>query len=272
LVAVPLENGKLIPYDWLLQHRIRPVIDATTGDGRATHGSLKRLVLLTEWWDSCPHPDRVHWNIPSRAWTFEHYLADVLPQGMNDFNRNFVQHKFRQHLAFSTLVRDRSDPLIKETIARLAKRRPFHATGDEHAEKLAAWQRMVEDGINCIGDPEQMSALENVLDFAKERGLETTIVLFPRMPGTLSDAAKSTTLARFRELVEARALPRGARVIDLTWKTPLTDADFMRDFDHVTAAGNRTFADWALQNDLSFLLQPANGTPAGQPDAGSKAP
>jgi hypothetical protein len=30
----------------------------------------------------------------------------------------------------------------------------------------------------------------------------------------------------------------------------------MDDFDHVNAKGNQKFAEWALDNDLSFLMQP----------------
>ena len=55
-------------------------------------------------------------------------------------------------------------------------------------------------------------------------------------------------------MVRAQAEPRAARVVDLSWSTPLTDDDFMADFDHVDAEGNDRFASWALANDLAFLL------------------
>jgi hypothetical protein len=45
---------------------------------------------------------------------------------------------------------------------------------------------------------------------------------------------------------------RAARRHDLS--SPLTDGDFMADFDHVNAAGNHKFARWALDGELAMLL------------------
>jgi hypothetical protein len=101
-----------------------------------------------------------------------------------------------------------------------------------------------------------MDALDKILDITQELGLETTIVLFPRMPSTMTELAKATTLTDFRKMVEGIAAPGGVRVIDFTWQSPLEDADFMDDFDHVTAGGNLKFAAWALEKDLSFLSAP----------------
>ncbi len=260
LVAIPLENGKLIPYDWLIENRVRATLDRRTPDGKAAHASLKRFVLLTEWWDSCVQPDGIHWNLPSRAWGLEHYVADVAEHGMTSYNRNYSQYQFRQLFRFSTLVHDRTDPTIKDTLTRLSRGGALARTRAEFDDTMENWRRSVERGDNCIGDPRQVAALERILDFAVARGLETTVVLFPRMPGTLTPKAKATTLARFRELVERKAAPRGIRVVDLSWKSPLEDGDFMADFDHVSATGNLKFARWALGNDLSFLRDPA-GSP-----------
>jgi hypothetical protein len=102
-----------------------------------------------------------------------------------------------------------------------------------------------------------MAALDRILDFAAERGLETTVILFPMMPGTITPLANATTLTRAREIIEERVAPRGLRLIDWTLQTPLTDDDFMADFDHVNATGNDKLSRWALEHDLSFLLQPA---------------
>ncbi len=257
LVAIPLENGKLIPYGWLIENRLRPILDRRDADGKPIHGRLRRFLLLTEWWDSCAYDDGVHWNLPSRAWDFDHYVTDVVANGMSSYNRNFAQYQWRQMFRFSALVRDRTDPTIKDTLSRLARGIPLARTPAEFEKKLDEWRLGVERGIECIGASGHMAALESILDFAVGRGLETTIVLFPRMPGTLSEAAKATTLTRFREMVETKAAPRGVRVVDLTWRTPLDDGDFMADFDHIKAGGNLKFAAWALEHDLSFLLQPA---------------
>jgi hypothetical protein len=262
LVAIPLENGKLLPYDWLVDNRVRAIIDRSGPDGRPAYGNLRRFVLLTEWWDSCVLPDGVHWNLPSRAWGVEHYMADVAAHGMTSYNRNYSQYQFRQMFRFSTLVHDRTDPTIKDTLVRVAKGIPLVRTKAEYESTMDSWRRNIERGVDCIGDPGQMAAFGRLLDFAVARGLETIVVLFPRMPGTLTPKAKETTLARFRELVERKAAPRGVRVVDLTWKTPLEDGDFMADFDHVSAAGNLKFARWALGSDLPFLLGPMGDTRA----------
>ena len=262
LVAIPLENGKLIPYDWLIENRVRSIIDRRDSDGMPAYANLRRFVLLTEWWDSCAQPDGIHWNLPSRAWGPSHYVADVVEHGMNSYNRNYSQYQFRRLFRFSTLVHDRTDPTIKDTLVRVAKGLPLARTQSEYDGTMDSWQRMVERGADCIGEPGQVAALERILDFAIARGWETTVVLFPRMPGTLSPKAKSTTLALFRELVERKAEPRGVRVVDLTWTSPLENGDFMADFDHVNATGNIKFARWALENDLSFLLSPAEDSRA----------
>jgi hypothetical protein len=82
-----------------------------------------------------------------------------------------------------------------------------------------------------------------------------TILLWPRKPLTLSDQARATTLPRFAQLIRDFATPRHIQVIDLTTSSPMTDDDFMEDFDHINPAGNAKFATWALDHDLSFLQE-----------------
>ena len=169
-----------------------------------------------------------------------------------------LQTRWRRIFWSSALARDRGfGTLLNAATTRLLGGMP--AMNRWRSEQ---WQRTIENGIRCIGYPTQMSGLDRVLDFAKQRGLDTTIVLFPRKPSTLSEAAKTTTLPAFRSMVDAVASPRGLRVIDLTSSTPLNDDDFMADFDHVSAQGNLKFARWALDGPLSFLLH----DPAHQPD------
>ena len=63
-----------------------------------------------------------------------------------------------------------------------------------------------------------------------------TIILYPRKPGTAS-LALSTTLATVADEVRKVAEPyRG--MVDMTSRSPLMDADFADDFDHVTREGN----------------------------------
>ncbi|MEZ5739746.1 MAG: hypothetical protein R3E68_10020 [Burkholderiaceae bacterium] len=258
LVAVPLENGKLIPYQWLVRNRIEPLVDEVGGNGRLVRPSLGRFILLTEWWDSCPHPDGVHWNLPARAWGWQEYVADLGRNGITDYNRNYPKSLLRQYLVSSPLVQNRSSDTVREMLYRLMRgqdvrqgRRP-----EDEQDFLQGWQRTAEQGVGCIGDPGQMAALVDLLDFAQARRLDTTIVLFPRKPATVTDKAWRTTFAQFHHKVEKIALSRGVRLLDLSRSTPLLDEDFMQDFDHVNAQGNRKFARWALANDLKFLLEP----------------
>ena len=115
---------------------------------------------------------------------------------------------------------------------------------------------MVEAGISCIGNPDEMSALEHLVKFGLQNRLDTTVVLFPRKPDTLTEKAKVTTLREFHDRVVALTEPLRVRVADLSSSTPLKSDEFMDDFDHVSAIGNQKFAKWALAGPLAFLLQP----------------
>lgn len=268
LVAIPLENGKLVPYLWMLEHRIAPIIDSRTRRQVGAPPRLRRMILLTEWWDSCDHLDRIHWNVPSRAWSALDYLQDVAANGINDYNRNFPRTVLRELGIASALIQDRTNPRIKEMILERARARPYPPprTDEVVAAQLKRWQSSVERGVSCIGAPDQMAALDSILKFARERNLEMTVVLFPRKPATFTERGRITTIKRFADTIAAIASDRGVRLIDLTTSTPLTDFDFMDDFDHVNAAGNLKFAEWALANDLKFLLERAP-LPAGAPRA-----
>ncbi|MEZ5653841.1 MAG: SGNH/GDSL hydrolase family protein [Burkholderiaceae bacterium] len=258
LVSVPLELGKLEPYRWMLEHRIAPLIDAPDGSRDPGHRHLRRLILLTEWWDSCDHPDGRHPNLPSRAWDWSAYRDDVLAEGVTPFNRDYVRRRIREWLGFSRLVVDRSFPGIRAHLQARLKGldAPPGRTDAEEAAFLASWREMTDGGARCQGAAQQMRALQEIIAFAQHRGLEMHIVLFPRKPATITPFAREHTFAPFRERITHAIAGRGVILHDLTAATPLGDDDFMADFDHVNAAGNRKFADWALAGPFSFLLGP----------------
>ena len=259
LVSVPLENGKLVPYAWVVDHRLAPLIDEQDATGTPKRRSLRRLFLLTEWWDSCTAD--AYWNVPSRAWTASDYLADLANKGANSFNRNYVQSRWRHLFPRSTLVQHRGhrtvlDPAWSRFSSRFWPSPGTSANSEPQPitdELTLGWRTMIEDGVGCICHPAEMAALEQILDFALHRHLDTTVVLFPRKPSTLTKKAKETTLSRFHDCVEAVTAPRGVRLLDFTFSSPLGDADFMADFDHVSTEGNAKFAAWALEGPLSFL-------------------
>ena len=119
--------------------------------------------------------------------------------------------------------------------------------------QLAKWRQDIETGQSCLLFPSEREALERMEAFARERGLEFTVVLFPLMPETVTPAGQ-LTLDRFAELMRRRGKELGYRVVDLTGLPVLSDADFMRDRDHLSVAGNAKFVDWALRHELAFLL------------------
>lgn len=259
LVAVPLENGKWIPYQWALEHRLKPIIEARDSQGNLVKSKLKRFVLITEWWDSCPHDGGVYWNLPSRAWGAGDFIADVAAKGINGYNRNYLQNRLRRTFNGSSLMYDRTQQVLVPRISDVLHGRPVSPVKQD----VAGWRRTVERGVSCIGDPEQFKALTWIADYAASRGWEMTILLWPRKPITLSEQARATTLPAFAQLIRDFAAPRHIRVIDLTTTSPIDDDDYMDDFDHFNAGGNAKFAPWALDNDLSFLATP--------PESGSAA-
>jgi len=256
LVAVPVEAGKLFAYDWVLHNRLAPIIDERDGSGNLVRTRARQFVLVTEWWDSCAH-DAPYWSLPGRAWVFGEFLEDLLQNGINGYNRNYLQNRFRVLLADSALVYDRTQQAVVSKLGRLVRGKPLGRSPEDERRLIGVWQRMVEEGAACIGDPVQRRSLERILAFARARSWKVTVVLFPRKPATLTEKAKVTTLAAFADQVGKWTEPYAAKVVDLTHRSPLRDADFMEDFDHVTEEGNRMFSRWVLDQDLRFLVAPA---------------
>ena len=250
LLEVPLEGGKLAGYSWVLQHRLQPLIDEHGPDGRKLRARLRRAVLVTEWWDSCA-PDGPALNIPGRGWTAFDFLSDVSRNGLTSFNRSYVSNLWASQFAFVGLVRNR----IGTWIPGAVRQRLYPpARRESYFEHMAeGWRSMVENGAVCIGDTGQMAALDSIMNFFNTRGVQTTILLYPRKPNTLSERAKQVTLAPFAELMRERAARFKVQVIDLTSKSPLSDENFTSDFDHVTPQGNALLSRFLLDGPLSFL-------------------
>ena len=132
--------------------------------------------------------------------------------------------------------------------------KPPGRSAGEKRQQDEGWQRMVEAGNKCIGDGEQMTALANIVDYAKQQGFDVTVVLFPRKPITITETGLHTTIRNFKTAVHAMLDPRGVRIVDMTLSSPLTDDDFMEDNDHVNEEGNAKFARWALADQLKFFM------------------
>jgi hypothetical protein len=237
---------------WVLTNRVGPALDR-----RDAHPS--ELIFGITWWDSCRRGGVVpefEPNVVSRAWTFGDYLDNVLRDGMTDVNRNYASYRWQQSLSFSSLVQRRgaATSLAHLTAALRPGAVPAPQTPAETA-LLRRWRTDIETGHECLFSPSEMQALAEVVRFAGERQMALTVVLFPLKPATVTESGRLTTLDPFSREMRALAEHGGFRLVDLTHSPILGDDDFMADFDHVTADGNRKFADWALAHGLGFLLE-----------------
>lgn len=266
LLAVPVEWGKLSSYEWVLENRLRPLLEARNPDGSLRRPSLRRCLLVTEWWDSTLPPDGSRAaNLPARAWTWRHFLASVRDEGLSAYNANYLSNRWRRIWSGSALVADRGHGRILAGLRDLVRPLPESARERRFQAEAALWRTKIETAEGRIlADPE-MAALARILDTLDSLGVETTVVLYPRMPITVSDRARVTTLATFSAAMEAVCAQRGLRLVDLTTWHPLTDADYADDFDHVLPGGNLRFSRWALDGPLRFLAAPSPGDAAGAP-------
>ena len=261
MAVIPIENGKLTTYEWALEHRLAPLFGAGGPLRAHQRPSLARFVLVTEWWDSCsPAEGPLSANVPGRVFALGDFLADAAHNGLNSWNLNYVDFQWSELLRRSILASDRGVGRLQKAMHR--RREPPEA---ELGRATATWRAMVEAAHTDprCHDGHERAALDRILDWAQGRGLDVTLLLFPRKPASLSPRARETTIKVFTDEMRALAARRRLRFIDYTSSTPIDDDDFMADFDHLNAQGNDKFKRWALDRDLAFLLQPPTGGPAG---------
>lgn len=254
MAIVPEEGGTFYAFNWVLQHRLRPLIEERDGSGHLVRDRISQLLLVTTYWDTCPVPQTLAANLPSRAWVLSDYLADVAAHGMNDTNRNYAQARWKALWPFSYLVRDRGAEHLKHGLLQWAHLERRETPDERRQERLRTRRGEFESDYSTCDDESQKAELRQILDYLKERRIAVTIVLFPLVQEALTDAAKETTLRRYAASLEEIERERPFRLIDMTLNAPLAVGDFEPDLDHVTRAGNRKFAEWALDHDLAFLL------------------
>ncbi len=258
MVSIPLEYGKFTGYAWVVEHRLRPLIEAPDGSGARRHTSLHRAIIVTEWWDSCPVGDGPQLNLPARAWTFRDFVTNAAQNGLTPFNRAYLSARWADALSAVSLVQNRTRSWIPTAIREhwypRARRDAYLAGATEE------WKAMVEGGAHCIGSEEQMHALDGMLDYFSSIDVAPVIVLYPRKPSTMTPLARHQTFAAFHALLSARMATRDVPVIDLTEGSNLGDDDFAIDIDHVTPRGNGRFAVWALHGPLQYLVSASSST------------
>lgn len=248
MVIVPEEGGLFHAYNWITQHRLKPLLLERTPEGDYKRDRLQNFLLITTVYDTCPVDGPGPVGLPAQAWTFADFLADVGRSGVTDFNRNYLRARWNELWSGSALVQDRG-------VARIVGKLRWLLSGEEraHAMEDKYRQNLVDYAKSCF-DPKQLAAFEEILQITTARGLDTTIVIFPLDPILITEQARIATLKRFSALVRSYQRRYPIRVVNLTERTPLGHEDFMADLDHVTPAGNRKFAAWALDHDLAFLV------------------
>jgi hypothetical protein len=246
MVLVPVEWGTFSAYSWVLEHRLQSLM-------QGEKARLRRVLLITTYYDICTKGELT--NLPARAWTLGDFLGDVADNGITNFNRNYLQYHWTRSFPFSVLVQDRGhDRVIEGFKARL--RTP--ATVElMRARSFAAWQAHIEEQAATCDDPTERAHYEATLDYLLNRGLDVTVVMFPLMKSSVTERARRTTVQHYKDYVAELRTRKHFQVVDMTLDHPLEDDDFQADFDHVTLAGNRKFAAWALAGPLQFLRSPA---------------
>lgn len=257
VMGIPLEWGKFTSYEWVLNERLRPLIEEKDGAAKK-RPSLRHFILVTAWWDACgADGDPPVFNLPSRAWTLEHFARDVALHGLSDHSRNYVTSRFGELFHGSILVSDRGHDRLVAGVREAVKPLSPEAKEKQRAMLLENWRGIMEHGAQTLGHPPEMAAAERILDYFQNAGYSVTLILYPMMPITVTEFSRKNVQEPFQAMMKGLAERRKIRFIDATFdNNHLTDADFQPDFDHLTPEGHRKFSEWLLAGQLSFLLDP----------------
>lgn len=260
VVLVPVEWGTFSSYNWVLQNRLRPLIEERTRDGKLRRPRLQRALLIATFYDLCEKSYVGQTaNLPARAWALPHFLKDTAENGLTPYNRNYLQTQWKLLFSSSILVTDRG--YQRAPYALISLLRPLPSAEVLRARRIQMARGHMEEQYEHCDDPDEKRELQQIIDYFHGRGVELTVVNFPLDPAIVTDKSRQTTLARYDGFSARLAQEQPIRLVDLTFKTPLVDADFQADLDHVTPESNKKFAAWALANDLGYLRTPR--APAG---------
>lgn len=261
MTLVPVEWGTFGSYRWVLDNRLRPLIEARDArTGRLQRGRLSRAVLVTTFYDLCRRPGLSESNLPARAWTFRHFAADVAARGLDDFNSNYLQTALADLLPFSDLLQDRGYGRITTSLIDRARGLTEAERAERERSAVEVARGRMEEQYDYCDDAQHKRSLRAMIDYFRGRGVEVAVVLFPLMPDIVSQRSRDTTLRRYDAWVASLAREVPVRVADMTLRAPLGYEDFQPDLDHLTLAGNVKFSRWALAHEMSWLLDaPARG-------------
>ncbi len=271
VAVISLEYGTLTSYRWLVTNKLVPLMEARTADGSRVRPSLARAILVTDWWDACGRAQGpASTNLPARVWDLTDFIHDLAGHGLTDYNANYLQARLDRWLRFSVLVRSRGHEHLVNALKQLVKKKSDAERRADLEGAIDAWRDMVEAGAGCE-DPVQRQALDDLVNLFESHGAEVTVLLYPRMPSTISDRAKAVTLDPFSQWAREYAARKGVRFVDLSLGTPMTDDDWESDLDHVTATGAQKFSEWVLAGPLAFLREAPPAPPQVRPAAHAEA-
>lgn len=256
MALVPVEWGVFTSYRWVLENRLAPLIDERK-DGALARPRLSRAILITTFYDMCDVEHIGNVNLPARAWELSHFVADVRVHGLTEFNRNFLQTRWKALFPGSVLIQDRGYERVSDALRDVIRPIDDERRAEIRAERVEWATKNMENQYATCWHPPELAALDDILSFFAARGIEATVVAFPLLPDIVSDKSKRTTLARYEAYVAD--LGERVRVVDMTYGAPVSGRDFQEDFDHLTSAANPRFSAWALDAKMSFLLEPAPG-------------
>jgi hypothetical protein len=255
LVAV--EWGTFYSYNWVLQNRIRPLLDERDASGKYKRDRVRRAILVTTFYDLCAESELGSaLNLPARAWAFRNFAADAWQNGLTDFNRNWLQTQFKRLFLRSVLMQSRGYDRLLEAIHRALRPPPPGWHERQRAQSIAWSTKHMEDQFAYCDDADEKRELRQMIEYLNGRGLEVTVVAFALMPAIVSERSKQTTVKRYADYVLELQKEVPFKFVDFTDSTPLGNDDFQDDLDHANLEGRKKFSSWALDHDLAYLKTP----------------
>jgi len=247
VAIVPEEGGLFQPYEWLTANRLLPIHDA-----RVARARLRRVVLVTTFYDMCELGAGWDQRLAAHGWTFGDFLRSVSDGGLTSTSRNYLRARWSRLFPTSSLVQDRGVQRIQGKV----RWKLTGAAGNRAEAFIASMRAGMELQYEKCWSVDERAALRRMLEAYTSRGLETIVVLFPLDPRIVSPTSQKTTLARYATHVQALADSLPIHIVDLTASTPMVHEDFQEDLDHIKVDHNLKFARWVLKHELRLLLSP----------------
>jgi hypothetical protein len=181
VVLIPVEWGLFTSYKWVLDNRVAPLIDETK-DGKKVRRSIKRALLITTFYDMCDVQHIGNVNLPARAWESKHFAADLSARGLTQFNRNYLQTRWKGVFADSVLIQNRGHERVGNALREVIRPISDERRAEIRAENVVWATGNMERQYEICWHPPERQALEEIISFFEARDIEPTVILFPSSP------------------------------------------------------------------------------------------